>query len=206
MASTWYSKKLLTDTDGQLDGLVVSFVRPLVRELDASGSEYRFHFFRYSGPHPFLRLRIRGDEQVMRAVEMYEADNLGQLGSWSEPDPYSAELEIANGFRDVGEVEKAWTLYELGSRVAMETAANGFTIGRLREADYEIGVRLSHLFLNSMGYHTIDEFNIHLVAVDERARTALTSKQGGAIAVQRIRELLKQATEAFSAGWRSGPK
>ncbi len=59
MTRTWYSKKLLADTDERRDSLVVSFIRPLVQQLDREGAAYRFHFFRYSGPSssPILRGR-----------------------------------------------------------------------------------------------------------------------------------------------------
>lgn len=175
MEILWYSRKLIANSTKECDELVPNFVRPLVEMLDQNDVDFRFHFFRYSGPPPFLRLRIRGDESVIAQVEAFEEANLSRLGSKTEPEPYGTSSELGHPFQSEEDVEEAWRIYELASRIAMECAGGRFLSQRLR-ADNAVGVKLNHLFLNSVGYNIADEYNVHMSALRDRAVVLLMAR------------------------------
>lgn len=175
MTETWYSKKLIVGRPVERDALVPDFVRPLVQTLEGKGLRFRFHFFRYSGPPPYLRLRVRGDEPVLQEVERYERASLSRLGAHAEEEPYDVSSEMRSPFHSEEEVEKAWRIYEVASRIAMECGSDGFPPERLR-GDYGIGVKLNHLFLNSIGYAVDEEYNVHRAALHDRAVVLLMIK------------------------------
>src|SRR2546430_8361152 len=133
MARAWYSKKLHVESYDALLPLVAGFVRPLIRSLDRTKAKFQFHFFRYSIPSSFLRLRIRGNKSVLHRIEKYELANLPKFGARSELEPYQLSDALAGPFRDADEVEKAWYLFELASRLSMENAVQGFSAKRLRD-------------------------------------------------------------------------
>ena len=207
MASSWYSKKLHVSSRDAIAGIVTGFIKPLIAKLDEEGAEFRFHFFRYSNGSPFLRLRIRGESSVLGAVEEYEQANLSGLDANSEPEAYDLTDALQSGFRNADEAEKGWLIYEAASRIALETASQGFSEVRLREGNYGLGVGLNHLFLNSMGYSIGEEYLVHRLAMSERAVVLLILMRGqseGAVRAQfatqlnEFNQLLDRATAVLN--------
>ena len=209
MNSQWYSRKLHVDSSDAIVRLIVGFVKPLVGKLDSEKAEFRFHFFRYSLPSWFLRLRIRGNDSVLRQVEEYERTNLSKFGARPEAEPYDLNVARNGPFRDDEEVEKAWCVFEIASRIALECVSQGFPSARLRDESYRVGVDLNHLFLNSMGYSVDEEYNVHRGAMNDRAVVLLMLKHGLSEAqvlmrfgnqLSRFNQLIDDATAVLNEG------
>ncbi len=183
MGDGWYSVLLIVGSEEEMNGLVLNYVAPLMEKLDEEGEEYLFHFFRYSArssdPGPFLRLRVRGPPPLRGVAESFEEEWAEKLQVSVQPEAYSVKSELYEGsaFKSEEDIEKAWRIYELGSRLAIAAARNSFSIDRLREDNHAIILKLNHLFLNSLGLNTVDERNTHLLGVLERS-LALLSRGG----------------------------
>jgi len=103
-------------------------------------------------------------------------------------------------------VEKAWDIYEVASRMALEVVAGCFSLNRLRESNYALGVRLSHLFLNTLGYNTGDEYMVHRFCLQERAATILGSSHDRQHVLDRMGGLLNEAPRALNEELSDGPR
>jgi lantibiotic biosynthesis dehydratase-like protein len=210
MASDWYSKKLHVNSSDLMGGIVTGFIKPLISKLDEEGVDFRFHFFRYSTPTSFLRLRVRGNESVLREVEEYEQSNLGKFGGRSEAEPYNLDDALEGSpFKNADEMEQGWCICEMASRISLECAVQGVSMSRLRDHQYGIGVWLNHLFLNSVGYAVGEEYMVHRKAMYERAVVLLMSRHGisGQEALARydanlseFNRLIDQATAVLNQG------
>jgi thiopeptide-type bacteriocin biosynthesis protein len=100
--SEWLYVKLYTGR-GSVDALLAKVVRPLVDELQRSGTIDRWFFIRYGDPHWHLRLRFHGDPkrlcaEVLPALAERLETARAEIGVWrTQLDTYEREVERYGG-------------------------------------------------------------------------------------------------------------
>lgn len=196
MSDKWYSVLLITSTEEERDRLILDYIAPLVDKLDQEEVTSLFHFFRYGGrygdPRPFLRLRIFGPKTLRGIAENYQLEKAEKFGVKVEPEAYDVKSELGpeSIFVTEEEVKRAWVVYDTGSRLAISIEKNRFPIENLRDRMYSRIVKFSHLFLNSLGLNTLDEYYAHQRCTYDRSVILLT--QGGRFTQE---ETLQQYSE-----------
>lgn len=174
--SEWLYAKLYTGTS-TADEILVDTVRPLVRELTASGAIDRWFFIRYGDPEWHLRLRFHGEPGRLHSEGLPQLQaslapllESGQVWRW-QLDTYEREVERYGGAEGIDLAER---VFSVDSDAVLEILAG--SAGDEGAADrWRLCLRGIDLLLSDLGLDAAEK---------SKLVTALRGSLGGELGVE----------------------